>query len=147
MKRQIIQEIICLLFIFLFTYAAASKLIDIQKFQIQLGQSPLLSEIAIPISWIIPIGELLIAGALMIRRFRKIGLISSTVIMVMFTSYIFIIMNYSEQIPCSCGGVLRMLGWKEHLIFNIVFVVLGTTGILLHNKFSKHHTFKDILLQ
>ncbi|TGN26443.1 MauE/DoxX family redox-associated membrane protein [Empedobacter tilapiae] len=39
----LIQTLVCYLFIILFIYAAVSKLIDFENFQIQLAQSPLLS--------------------------------------------------------------------------------------------------------
>ncbi|WP_390891509.1 MauE/DoxX family redox-associated membrane protein [Empedobacter tilapiae] len=39
----LIQTLVCYLFIILFIYAAVSKLIDSENFQIQLTQSPLLS--------------------------------------------------------------------------------------------------------
>ena len=39
----LIQTLVCYLFIILFIYAAVSKLIDSENFQIQLAQSPLLS--------------------------------------------------------------------------------------------------------
>ena len=42
-----IIEIICLLYILLFVYAAVSKLLDFENFQVQLGQSPLLSAFAV----------------------------------------------------------------------------------------------------
>jgi hypothetical protein len=50
----------------------------------------------------------------------------------MFTTYIIIITRFSPYVPCSCGGVLQKLGWTEHLVFNIVFVVLAATGIIFH---------------
>ncbi|MDQ2656909.1 MAG: hypothetical protein M3Y60_05770, partial [Bacteroidota bacterium] len=35
------------------------------------------------------------------------------------------------ELPCSCGGVLNSLGWKAHLVFNIVFTLLSIVGIML----------------
>src|SRR5690606_7657944 len=58
---------------------------------------------------------------------------------VMFTAYIVIILNFTEFIPCSCGGVLEDLGWTEHLIFNIVFILLAAVGILLLQKQERDH--------
>lgn len=59
-----------------------------------------------------------------------IGLFAAFSIMVMFTAYIYIILNYSSFIPCSCGGILEKLGWKEHLFFNLIFIMLAAAGIL-----------------
>ncbi|CAM4145475.1 MauE/DoxX family redox-associated membrane protein [Flavobacterium weaverense] len=124
-------EIICLLYLLLFVYAAVSKLLDFENLQVQLGQSPLLSAFAGWVSWGVPIVELIIALLLLVRRFRLVGLFAAFSLMVMFTTYIIIILNFSSFVPCSCGGILEKMGWMEHLIFNIVFVLLAAVGILL----------------
>src|SRR5690606_10893575 len=49
--------------------------------------------------------------------------------MVAFTVYIYLILNYSDFVPCSCGGILEKLGWTEHLIFNAAAVLLSIVGI------------------
>ena len=132
--RTIALEIICFLFILLFTYAAVMKLMDVQKFTVQIGQSPLLTDFAGVVAWVIPISELLIAVMLAMTRFRLVGLYAAFSLMVMFTAYIIAILTIDENIPCSCGGVLESMGWTEHLIFNIGFVILGLGGILLYTK-------------
>lgn len=58
--------------------------------------------------------------------------------MVIFTAYIVVILQFSEEIPCACGGVLQSLGWKEHLIFNIVFSLIALTGVLLELDSKRH---------
>lgn len=133
-KKKIALEIICFLFILLFTYAAVTKLIDYQKFTVQIGQSPLLTDFAPILAWAVPGVELLIAGMLAVTRLRLMGLYAAFSLMVMFTAYIVAILQFSENIPCSCGGVLESMGWTEHLIFNIGFVLLGLGGIILHSN-------------
>lgn len=142
--RNIIIEIICLLFVLLFVYAASSKLLDFQHFRIELGQSPLLSAFAQWISILVPSIEFLICLLLIIPKCRLAGLLSAFALMVMFTAYIFIILNYTSFIPCSCGGVLEKLDWKSHMIFNLVFVCLGILAILLYNegKYLERHRMK-----
>lgn len=134
--RNIVVEVICLLYILLFVYAGISKILDFENFQVQLGQSPLLSAFAGVVSWAVPVIEVLIAVTLMTTKYRLMGLISAFCLMIMFTVYIFIILNFSSFIPCSCGGILEKLGWTEHLIFNIVFIILSFIGILLLNQLN-----------
>jgi uncharacterized membrane protein YphA (DoxX/SURF4 family) len=135
-----ILDCICLLYILLFVYAAVSKLLDFQNFQAQLGQSPLLSAFAGIVSWVVPIAELFIALLLIFPKYRLAGLFSAFSLMVLFTTYIIIILNFSSFIPCSCGGILEKLGWTEHLIFNIVFILLAVIGTLLLSTFQKDKT-------
>lgn len=129
--KNTIADIICLLYILLFVYAAVSKLLDFEDFRVQLGQSPLLSAFAGLISWIVPVLELFIALLIVFKRWRLIGLFAAFSLMVMFTAYIYIILNYSSSVPCSCGGILEKMGWKEHFFFNAVFMVLAAAGILI----------------
>src|SRR5450432_1585243 len=130
MKKSVITEIIAALFILLFIYAAASKLLDYQKFKVQLGQSPLLTIFATQIAWTIPLIEIFISLLLSFKKTKIIGLFASFYIMVLFTMYIIIITRFSDYIPCSCGGILQHMTWNQHLFFNIIFIVLAATAIV-----------------
>ena len=131
MKKNTAELTVASLFVLLFLYAAVSKIIDFQKFRIQLAQSPLLTVYAAWFAWFVPALEIGISIILLSNRWRLIGLYSSFSLMVMFTAYIIAIMQFSEYIPCSCGGILQHMRWKGHLIFNIVFTLLAVTGVLL----------------
>lgn len=119
------------LYILLFTYAAVTKLLDYNDFSIQIGQSPLLSAFAGFVAIAVPVTELLIVLLLSIPRSRSTGLYLSLCLMVMFTTYIFLILNFSSNIPCSCGGILEKMGWTEHLVFNIGCIVLALVALLM----------------
>lgn len=121
-------------FILLFCYASFSKILDFENFQVQIAQSPLLSAYAGIVSYSIIICELLIVILLIIPKYRIIGLYSSLGIMVAFTVYIYLILNFSDFIPCSCGGILEKMGWTEHLIFNFSCVFITAISIFLLNK-------------
>lgn len=139
--------VVAYLYVLLFVYAAVSKLLDFETFTLQLAQSPLLSSYAVTIAWLVPGVEILISIFLMIPRFRHFALYASYLLMVMFTTYIIIILNFSDFIPCSCGGVLEKLGWGEHLIFNIVFIVLASLAILFTKpSFTKRKLLVLVIL-
>jgi uncharacterized membrane protein YphA (DoxX/SURF4 family) len=132
--KSIFIEVVCLLYVLLFVYAAVSKLLDFENFQVQLGQSPLLSAFASWISWVVPFIELAVALVLMFPKWRSLGLLAGLSLMTMFTAYIFIVLHYSSFVPCSCGGILEKMTWNTHLIFNVVFVLLAILAIVLQNK-------------
>lgn len=123
--RKIIETFVVLFFILLFVYTATSKLIDFENFQVQIAQSPLLSAFATPIAYGVVFGELFIALMLCFKKSRTLGLYLFIGFMTAFTVYIYLILHYSPFVPCSCGGILEDLGWKEHLWFNVVVTVLG----------------------
>ena len=137
MKRKIALEIICFLFVLLFTYAAANKLIDYQKFRVQIGLSPLLTGFGSFIPWMVIGAEFIVSIFLLIPRFRLHALFASFSLMTVFTAYIVAILEFSSFVPCSCGGVLEKLGWTEHLIFNSAFVALALVGIILQATLDK----------
>jgi uncharacterized membrane protein YphA (DoxX/SURF4 family) len=133
MKKNMIVEIISALLVFLFIYAALSKLLDFGKFKYQLSQSPFITNISWLVVWAIPLGELLIAISLMIKSTRLAGLYLSYFLMLLFTGYIFIMLKYSSYLPCSCGGVLSKMSWEQHFIFNLAFTGLSLLGIVIQN--------------
>ena len=132
------------LFVILFVYAGMSKLLDFETFQVQLAQSPLLSAYAGFVAWAVPLSEFLIAILLLIDRTRVWGLSGFFFLMVMFTTYIVIILNFADFIPCSCGGVLEKMSWGQHLVFNVVFVLVS--GLLLFFQFSGNWRRRVLLL-
>jgi len=137
MKQRIAVEIISFLFILLFLYASLSKLLDYQKFSAQIGQSPLLTGFGNTIPGLVIGSEIMVSFLLAIPRFRLIALFIALCLMVMFTAYIVAILNFSTYIPCSCGGVLEKLGWRDHVVFNAVFIFLSLIGVLLQFKLQE----------
>ncbi len=110
---------------------------DFAHFRIQLGQSPLLSAFAEQLAIIVPVAEILISVLLLIPKYKPVGLYAAYGLMVMFTTYIFIILNYTSFVPCSCGGVLEKLGWQSHLVFNLFFVIIAVWGIILYKGIGR----------
>lgn len=125
---------VCYAFVFLFVYAAISKGLDFQQFSLQLQQSPILTNYSLIISWSIPSIEIIVAFLLVTYQFRLLGLYLSFSLMLVFSTYIILILNSSDHIPCSCGGILEKMSWSQHLIFNLFFVGLALIAILFLQK-------------
>ena len=138
-RRWILNVIVSLL-VFLFVYAAMTKMMAMDQFRVQIGQSPLLTRWSGMLSWVVPGVELLVSVILCYRPTRVAGLFVSFGLMVMFTTYIIVVMNFSPFVPCSCGGVLEDMTWGQHLVFNVVFVVLALVGIVLSAKEEEVYT-------
>jgi len=136
-KRTTIVELISAFFILLFVYAALSKVLDFEKFRVELGKSPLLNSSSFEISIMIPIIEILFSVFLVIKRLQLIGLYAAFALMVMFSCYILAILKFSSYIPCSCGGILQNMSWNQHLIFNLVFIGLAIIAVLIYPKKNK----------
>ncbi|QEC69309.1 hypothetical protein FRZ67_19090 [Panacibacter ginsenosidivorans] len=131
MRFLILQEAIASLLALVFVYASVSKLIDFSNFNLQLHQSPFLNPLAWWIARLIPSTELIIAGLLIIKTSRLQGLFASVFLMSLFTAYLIAMLHFSDYLPCTCGGLLEVLSWDTHVVFNIVLLILSITGIVL----------------
>jgi hypothetical protein len=127
-------EIIGALFILLFTYTAISKLAGYAQFRRVLSMSPLIGTGANFVAWLLPSVELITSLLLFVPQTRKWGFFTSTILMSVFTLYIAYMILFEPKLPCSCGGVISQLSWKQHLLFNILFTLLAITGLWLSKK-------------
>jgi uncharacterized membrane protein YphA (DoxX/SURF4 family) len=129
--KPIIIDCIAALYTLLFIYAAVSKLLDFENFQIQLRQSSIVGAFAGTLFWLVPLSEILISIGLWIPRFRTAAFFCCYTLMLMFSGYIFLILHFSSYVPCSCGGVLDEMDWMTHFYFNLAFVALAAAAIFL----------------
>ncbi len=134
MKKEALGHIISYLLIFLFVYAGTIKILDVRNFYVQIGQSPMLVDMAGFVAWFIPLTEIGVSLLIAFPVTRLIGLVGAFGLMALFTTYIIAILGFSEHVPCACGGALQSLGWWEHLVFNVVFLLLTVAAILIYGK-------------
>lgn len=139
----ITTKIASMLFIVLFVYTATSKLLNIELFQLRLARFPFISTYAIWIAWGVPFLEIVIAGLFLFPKYILTALYASLSLLTIFTTYIILVLNFSDSIPCSCGGVISKLGWNEHLIFNIAFIALALLGILMSGYQKEYSARKN----
>jgi hypothetical protein len=57
--------------------------------------------------------------------------------MLLFTGYVYTILQFADHIPCSCGGLISALSWSQHLLFNTVITILTLVAILFYRKTDK----------
>lgn len=136
-KRTTIIETIAVLNIILFLYTGIAKITDYSIFKEQLAVSPILSWAAKPVAVLLPFVEFAIIIMLIIPRWRLKGLYASLVIMILFTIYIIALFSISKEMPCSCGGIIELLSWQQHIIFNSAFILLNTWALILLKKEKK----------
>lgn len=123
----------CFLLILLFTYTAVSKWLNMEAHLYAMRNQPFSRPLNNLLAYSIPVVEIITVGLLLVQRTRLVGLFIAFVLMTLFTGYVAMVLsNVFGRIPCSCGGVLEQLGWKEHLVFNLFFLVISITAIRLH---------------
>jgi hypothetical protein len=125
MKKKTILEAITILLILLWCYSGAVKLLEYNEFSAQLQSSPLLKGMGSFVAVALPSGEILTAVLLLSPKTKTIGLVTSAVLLSLFTVYIScLFIFFSTKIPCSCSGIIEHLGWKGHLVFNLTALIL-----------------------
>lgn len=124
-----------LLLIILWGTTAASKLGNLHEFKAALAKQVFSEKFAALLLIAVPAAELLAATLLAFSKTRLYGLIASLILITTFTLYIAMVLaGYFNKVPCSCGGVLKWLGWKAHLVFNLVFTAITLTTLIIHLK-------------
>ncbi|WP_374950178.1 MauE/DoxX family redox-associated membrane protein [Mucilaginibacter sp.] len=129
------QDGIAFFLILLFIYTAVSKLSDFDQFQRQMKLQTIPVWMQQILILFLPGVEIITGLLLAFTHTRLIGLYLSAILMTLFTGYVaLVLINYFEQTPCSCGGVIKILGWKAHFVFNIFFLLLSILGIYIFNR-------------
>ena len=138
-RRQILLEIIVSLLVLLFLYASISKLLDFRTFIKEMNNQPLPNSWTPFLVWSIPCSEITLSLALIFERTRLLGFYGSLVLMGLFSGYtIIILLRAFSYIPCSCGGIIKRLTWRQHLVLNLFFTGLSIVGIILQRRKSTH---------
>ncbi|MBE9598667.1 MauE/DoxX family redox-associated membrane protein [Pedobacter sp. MC2016-24] len=143
MIRKTVVEVIAALLILLWVYAAVSKLIAYDSFRLQLSKSPLLTNFPGFVAVSIPMIELGISFTLVFTKWRLPGFYLSFILLITFSAYLVAILNFSYYIPCSCGGILKGMSWKTHIVFNLGYALLALIGILLTKQVKDSSTLEN----
>ena len=133
--RKVVIEIIAALLVLLFLYASISKLLGFSLFVDEMNNQPFPNWMTPYLVVLIPGSEILIALALLFDRTRMVGFYASLILLFLFTLYSALVMfNVFDYVPCSCGGMIKKLNWREHTLFTASFLILSITAIALSKK-------------
>ncbi|MRG49012.1 hypothetical protein GFS24_28140 [Chitinophaga sp. SYP-B3965] len=135
MKSKTIVDILISLFILLFIYTATSKVLNWDDTVKSMHNQPINRSLADVLVYALPILELGVIGLMLFNRTKLLGIYIFTGMMLAFTGYVALVLtNYYGRVPCSCGGIIKEMGWRSHLTMNITFVILGLVAIYLIKK-------------
>lgn len=129
-RKSFIGGVVAFLIV-LFMYTAVHKILDFEKFSYEIGRSPFLESMGTLVAYGIPAIEILITILLVMNRTRLFGLYLSFFLMTLFTGYIWLMLTYAPDLPCSCGGIVSAMSWQQHLWFNAGVSLLTAVALLL----------------
>lgn len=137
MKRTVVIEVISCLLIILFIYTGFSKYLNFDVFISDMQKQPFPNWLSKFIIWTLPGFEIVLGVLLLSDKTRLIGLWTSFFMMGVFTLYTgAAVLRLFDNVPCGCGGMIRTLSWKQHLLFNAFFTIISFIAI----KYSRQKT-------
>ena len=131
---QLFIEVVTLLLILLFAYTGLMKITENARFAYTMNDNPLIEPYTNTLRFAVPSIELITVALLLTRKTRRTGLLVSTILLLAFTCYVAVMLATQSHLPCSCGGIIEYLDWKQHLIINTMLTIAGGAAYALHRK-------------
>lgn len=124
-----------MLLLLLWVPVSIDKIIDFAAFKSGILRQPFSDNLGYILIYTLPLLEIMVVIATLIERYRKAGLMVSTLLMIAFTGYIAVaLLGAWEKLPCGCGSVISGMTWMQHFFFNLLFLFLSIWGLYLWYK-------------
>lgn len=133
-----------LFLVLLFVYTGVSKLVAHYVFLEQLLALSIPGQAAKMLAYLLPTAELVTALMLVCRAAEKLGWWFSACLMSVFSAYVPGMLSLASKLPCSCGGIISAMSWKQHLIFNIVCAILCWYRLIRQQRFKTKYAYKGV---
>lgn len=147
MKYSLVLSIIQFLLVLLFLYTGLSKLMNTKGLYDALQAVPFVKTYATLLSITLPVLEILIAILIIVPSTSKKALFGSLSLLSLFTIYLLWMVLTQKDLPCSCGGVIQQMTWKQHIHFNIVFITINVVAILIETSRKDRIAIKRLEVQ
>ncbi len=142
----------------IFAYTAFTKIRDFSFFNEQLNSYPYIHQFHFAVALVPIILESLIAlyfvlviikvgqVHLLPRNYTKYGFLASGVLVSAFTIYLIVMVLTDSNLPCTCGGILSFLSWKQHIWVNLFLLSVSVVGYRLANReqSSQHYKYTTV---
>ncbi len=127
-----LPDVIIYGYAFLYMYTGWAKFMDISTFIRGNSKIPHLGQYAKLIGYGIPSLEIVLAVLLVIPvyRIKRFALWTSILLMAVFIIYLSLMVKFAEKKLCHCGGVIESMGWKTHIVFNIIWLIAGIFALV-----------------
>ncbi|QRY56316.1 MauE/DoxX family redox-associated membrane protein [Sphingobacterium siyangense] len=149
--RRIARSIYCRLpdviiygYAFMYMYTGWAKFMNLSSFIRGNSKIPYLGQYAKLIGYGIPTLEIVLAILLIVPFYavKRFALSASTLLMGVFTLYLSLMVRFADKKLCHCGGVIESMGWKAHIVFNLIWLIAGIFALIktkiIHSKIQKN---------
>ncbi|OCA77124.1 hypothetical protein BBI01_01280 [Chryseobacterium artocarpi] len=139
--KNIISEIVVFILILTWVYTFASKVFDFETFERQIRGAYLLSSGGNLLPYILQLVHAGIILMLLNKNWRRLGLITSMVVLVLYTGYLVYVLKFAPSIPCSCIALFNWINWNDQLYFNFIILAINIIGLVMFSlKHPPHST-------
>ncbi|REC61808.1 hypothetical protein DRF65_13805 [Chryseobacterium pennae] len=139
--KNIISEIVVFILILTWVYTFASKVFDFETFGRQIRGAYLLSSGGNLLPYILQLVHAGIILMLLNKSWRRLGLITSMVVLVLYTGYLIYVLKFAPSIPCSCIALFNWMNWNDQLYFNLIILAINIIGLVMFSlKHPPHST-------
>lgn len=139
-----LPDVIIYGYAFLYMYTGWAKSMNLSTFIRGNSKIPYLGQYAKLIGFGIPTLEIVLAILLIVPvyRIKRSALWTSTLLMGVFTLYLSLMVGFADKKLCHCGGVIESMGWKTHIVFNLIWLIAGIFALVktkvIHFKIQKN---------
>jgi len=110
------------------------KIINFEVFKSGIFRQPFDDSYAQVLIYLLPFLEGVAVIFFLIPALQRWAFALSSLLMLAFTLYVGAALAGAwEKLPCGCGSVLSGMTWKQHLFFNLFFLLLSGYGFYLLN--------------
>ncbi|WP_394678503.1 MauE/DoxX family redox-associated membrane protein [uncultured Sphingobacterium sp.] len=117
---------------FMYMYTGWAKFMNMATFISGNSKIPYLGAYAKLIGYGIPALEIVLAILLIVPVYwiKRFALRTATLLMGTFTIYLCLMVRFVENKLCHCGGVIESMGWKTHIVFNLIWLIAGIFALV-----------------
>ena len=143
MKKEFIADFMVGLIFMMLLYASFSKYFDFSAFQRAMHNQPFPSWFSDVLVIVLPPMEIIVAILLAADKARITGLKATIGLMTAFTLYIVaILVHLFPMVPCTCGGIIRLMSWPQHLLFNLFYIAIAIVALKITIENQPNKTYQ-----
>ncbi|ERJ58183.1 MauE/DoxX family redox-associated membrane protein [Sphingobacterium paucimobilis] len=125
-------------------YTATKKVMDIRAFVAHIETLSFASNgISYGLTALVVFIEYSMAFLLLFFPLKRWLYWSIAGLMLLYSVYIYAILNFAITLPCSCQGAFKSLSWEQHYLVNLGVLLVAVGILLLINKPKGHDNLRN----
>ena len=142
--KKIIVEIICLILLLNFFYDGVYKIAYLNNYGFWLHHAPLLRPVADILTYVIPVGEIVLSLALLIPSYRVSALYSIIGVLIVFVLWVMSVYLFTHRLFWPYHALWQKPTWMQKMLISmgmcwLAFIaVVISKGVFYFKRFSSN---------